>query len=94
MKIVYIFEYIRNSNIKLNEYGIFEYSKNSYSLGTLIAPQDPRGYEVFRHILDDFRGDRCPSDFSEDAVTKAAVSEMQRRRSGRLRLINVFFNLS
>lgn len=48
--------------------------------------QDPKGYEVFRYLLDDFCGDRCPTEFSENAVTRAAVSEMQRRRSGRRRL--------
>ena len=30
-----IFEYIRYSNMKLNEYGIFEYAKNGHSLGAL-----------------------------------------------------------
>ena len=38
---------------------------------------------MFRYLLDDFCGDRCPTEFSESAVTRAAVSEMQRRRSGR-----------
>ena len=36
LKIV-IFEYIRNSNIKLNEYAKFEYLKNPYSLDALLA---------------------------------------------------------
>ena len=35
-----IFEYIRYSNMKLNEYGIFEYAKNGHSLGALMVMGD------------------------------------------------------
>ena len=34
-----IFEYIPYSNMKMNEYGIFEYAKNGHSLGALIVIQ-------------------------------------------------------
>ena len=45
---------------------------------------------MFRHLLDDFCGDRCPTEFSENAVTRAAVSEMQRRRRSARRLSSLF----
>ena len=35
MENLVIFEYIQYSNMKLNEYGIFEYTKNGHSLGAL-----------------------------------------------------------
>ena len=39
----YIFEYIRNSNMKLNEYGLFEFVKKPYSLDALL--QGPFGFQ-------------------------------------------------
>ena len=41
-----IFEYIRYSNMKLNEYGIFEYAKNGHSLGALPLTEGTKEFQT------------------------------------------------
>ena len=42
-----IFEYIRCTIMELNEYGIFEYSKNGHSLGALPTTTSPFSFLLF-----------------------------------------------